>query len=122
MNQYNTISENNSGKDFQGLILEAWRLYSDLGIDTLPIQPYKKGPPLVSSWQSRSQLELWKTIPPAMNLGIRCGGDLNLTVIDCDEEKHPSTFENVKTFLATMNLLPSRENCIWCWSPRLFDL
>jgi hypothetical protein len=62
-------------------------LYASLGIDTIPLTPGKKSPPLITGWKEIQSNEAWLAAPLDANIAIRCGGKSQIAVIDCDEKK-----------------------------------
>lgn len=78
---------------------KALREYNSLGIDTIPLQAGTKNQPLVSAWEQKSSYRMWRNIPPEFNIAIRCGGAINLAVIDCDDKNKAGTFETVTNWL-----------------------
>ncbi len=67
-----------------------------LGIDTLPLAPNSKSPVAgMYDWQNRPPEELWVHAKPDSNIGVRCGGDINLVVLDCDDKNIAGTSDNI---------------------------
>lgn len=86
-------------------ILNALEEYLRLGLDPVPLRPGLKSP-IVRNWPNKSVSSMWRNAPPDANIGIRCGGSLNLAVIDCDEKKSQGTFSRVQKYLSGLGLEP----------------
>lgn len=84
---------------------EAAEAYAGLGFDTLPLLSGTKDAYL-TDWQSRSPAEMWQQAMPGANVGLRCGGESHLAVMDCDEEDAPGTFARVQDFLFGLGFEP----------------
>jgi hypothetical protein len=95
------------GESVSGLnsLREAVEEYTLLGYDTLPLRPGTKEPHS-RSWQSREPYRMWRSAPPDSNVGIRCGGDTQIAIVDCDEKKRPGTFAAAQQWLAGLGCLP----------------
>lgn len=83
----------------------ARQYYADLEMEPLPLHAGTKQA-AVSGWQKRSSDSLWMNIKDEYNIGIRCGGSLNLAVIDCDDKNQPGTYENVSRYLQGLGFMP----------------
>jgi hypothetical protein len=77
--------------------------YANLGLDTLPLRPGEKRP-FCGGWQTRPPEEMWPDAPAEANIGIRCGGKLNLAVLDADDKERPGTFDNLQHVLAGLGI------------------
>ncbi len=73
--------------------------YLDLGFDVIPLKENDKRP-LLPGWNQLSPEEQWSQAPDGANLGIRCGGECRVCVIDCDDKNLPGTYVNVTRQLA----------------------
>jgi len=67
--------------------------YLDLGFDVIPLKENDKRP-LLPGWNQLSPEEQWSQAPDGANLGIRCGGECRVCVIDCDDKNLPGTYTN----------------------------
>ena len=67
----------------------AQKQYKAIGFDIIPIVPGAKSPPLINNW-SKSRLDRkCEEVPRDANIGIRCGGESHIAVIDCDDKNTP---------------------------------
>jgi len=80
------------------------KLYANLGIDTIPLKPGEKSPPLTTGWKEIKSNEAWLGAPLDANIAIRCGGKSQIAVIDCDEKKGAGAFEIALNFLGYWGL------------------
>ncbi|MCB2180201.1 bifunctional DNA primase/polymerase [bacterium] len=78
--------------------------YAEYGFDTLPLLPGTKRAG-VKAWQSRSSLDLWQNVKVESNIGIRCGGQSKVAVIDCDDKEQPGTADKIFRFLSGLGLV-----------------
>ena len=85
-------------------LIDAHYYFHNLGIDTFPLSPGKKSPPLIAGWQKDNLAGVWDGISPNANIAIRCGGISHLAVIDCDEKNFYGTFENIMGYLEGMRI------------------
>lgn len=83
----------------------ALEFYMESGFDPIPLKPGTKTPSL-KNWPRESVFRMWNTRKPYSNIGIRCGGLLNVAVIDCDDKDTPGTFDNVRQLLETLGYVP----------------
>ena len=79
-------------------IRDAVGYYLDCGLEPIPLKPLSKEP-FLSNWNKKPLYDLWENIDCKVNVGLRCGGDNNFAVIDCDNKKSPDTFKNVISYL-----------------------
>jgi hypothetical protein len=79
--------------------------YADLGFDALPLAPGTKVA-IVKDWQHRAPDEMWRDAPTDSNIGLRCGGELSLAVLDADDDDNPETSRNLARFLAGLGIDP----------------
>lgn len=84
-------------------VSSARQYFAENRIDTLPVLPGSKICP-VTNWQFVSPDEAWLHAPSDANIAIRCGGILNLAVIDIDEEKKSGTKDVVFAYLNGLGL------------------
>jgi Bifunctional DNA primase/polymerase, N-terminal len=73
--------------------------YAEFGFDTLPLAANSKRA-IVKDWQNRDSVDLWRNAPEDSNIGLRCGGDSWLAVLDADDKNNPQTSQNLARFLA----------------------
>jgi len=85
--------------------MNAVEIYAGLGFDTLPLLPGTKEA-ASASWPTAWPDEMWERAPDSANIGIRCGGESQLAVMDCDEEDAPGTFAHVQDFLFGLGFEP----------------
>lgn len=83
---------------------DALERYARAGYDTLPLRVKNA---FLRDWQHRDPREMWTHAPKDANIGIRCGGQLHLAVVDADNKNNPRTSERVANFFAGLGL---REN------------
>ncbi len=82
-----------------------WRQnYADLGYCCIPLKPGEKIPIDGLPWKITPIDVLWENAPENANIGLRCGGDKHLLVIDCDEKNTPGTFDNTRRYLAGLGI------------------
>jgi hypothetical protein len=86
--------------------LEAADAYADLGLDAIPLHPGTKDP-IGRNWPNRPPAELWRHAPADSNVGLRCGGEARLAVVDCDEKTKPGIFTTTQTWLAGLGYMPA---------------
>jgi hypothetical protein len=84
---------------------EAAEGYADLGFDAIPLHPGTKDP-IGRNWPNRPPDSLWRYAKPDSNVGLRCGGEARLAVLDCDDKTKPGTFTNAQNFLAGLGYMP----------------
>jgi predicted transcriptional regulator len=84
----------------------ALKEYQALGFDTLPLQPGTKTPAGITNWQYKDSSCLWENAPWGANIGIRCGGNKHLAVIDCDEKNTVGTYKGVEAILTGLGIHP----------------
>jgi hypothetical protein len=77
---------------------EAKLYYETIGIETLPL-PVGSKVANARGWESRISSSGWEVTNEDENIGIWCGGPMNIAVIDCDTKNGTYTFENVVGFL-----------------------
>lgn len=74
-----------------------------LDYDVIPIAPGDKRP-LAANWQTLAPDAQWAGAPPDANLGLRCGGPLQLAILDADDKTHAGSAAAVGKYLAALGL------------------
>jgi hypothetical protein len=90
---------------FASQIREAIQQYERLGYDTLPLPPGAKKEP-ETGWPGKLPAEMWSEARADANIGLRCGGERRLGVIDCDENAVPGTFRRSQNLLEGLGYTP----------------
>lgn len=80
---------------------DALEQYARAGYDTLPLRGKDA---FLRDWQHRAPREMWQHAPKSANIGIRCGGQLHLAVVDADNKKDSQTSGRVARFFAGLGL------------------
>lgn len=83
---------------------QAANVYLELGLDAIPLKPNSKMA-LLAGWQKTAPETQWEQAPADANIGLRCGGESALCVLDSDDKK-VSTWQNVHSFLAGIGIDP----------------
>lgn len=78
-------------------------MYNEIGFDTLPL-PQDSKTPNISGWQYKNSFVMWQTANTRSNIAIRCGGESQISVLDCDEEDQPGTYHNTIGLLSGLGL------------------
>mgnify|MGYP001573380205 CR=1 FL=1 len=87
--------------------LDYAEVYSELGLDSVPLRPGTKDPSLFRNWQTRDPAELWRHAPPDSNIGIRGGGEAQAAIFDCDDKTRVGTFAAVQNWLFGLGIEPN---------------
>ncbi len=85
--------------------LEACEAFAGYSFDAIPLHPGTKDP-IGRNWPNRPPAELWRHAPADSNVGLRCGGEARLAVLDCDEKTRPGIFITTQTWLAGLGYMP----------------
>jgi len=90
--------------------LEAYKAFTDFEFDAIPLRPGTKDA-IGRNWPNRSPVSLWRYALRQyaledLNIGLRCGGEARLAVLDCDEKTQPGVFINAQTWLAGLGYMP----------------
>lgn len=80
---------------------DALEQYARAGYDTLPLRGKDA---FLRGWQHRAPREMWQHAPNSANIGIRCGGQLHLAIVDADNKNNPQTSGRVTRFFAGLGL------------------
>lgn len=80
--------------------------YLSLGFDTLPLAAGTKDRPISRGWQNLEPHRMWRYASSDSNIAIRCGGDIHLAVIDCDEKNQKGTVKKFVDYFSGLGLSP----------------
>lgn len=78
--------------------LAARQFFTRLGFNVIPLLPNSKKT-TCKKWPHKSPEELWDDAPRGANVGIRCGSQSHLAILDCDEKNGPGVFQNAVAWL-----------------------
>lgn len=84
---------------------ETVKEYIALGFDPIPLLTGEKAP-FIRNWPNETVSSMWKLAPADANIGFRCGGELKLVAVDCDEKTRKGTFLEVVRVLSDIGLEP----------------
>lgn len=90
-------------EDWDNLIRRQNSFYRSLGIDTMPLWSSTKKP-RCEGWQRRSPEDMWQEVTSSANIGIRCGGEKGLVVIDADNKTKAGSSLIVENHLVGLGL------------------
>lgn len=82
-------------------ILEYKNQYKELGLKPIPLCPNSKEPIPGHSWKDRS---IWNYASESSNIGLICGEESRLAVIDCDNKNNPKTFAFINGYLESLGI------------------
>ena len=82
-------------------ILEFKNQYEELGLQPIPLSPNSKEPIPGHSWKGK---DIWNYVEESSNIGLVCGGNAKLAVIDCDNKSNPDTFTRINGYLASLGV------------------
>jgi predicted transcriptional regulator len=82
-------------------ILEYKNQYKGLGLKPIPLCPNSKEPIPGHSWERK---DIWNYAEESSNIGLICGGNAKLAVIDCDNKSNPDTFTRINGYLESLGI------------------
>lgn len=84
-------------------IKNALKMYTQLGLDAVPILEGQKRPTL-KGWPSKPAITLWERVSGNVQIALRGGGIAQAAFLDCDEKDIPGTFANAQDWLADLGI------------------
>jgi hypothetical protein len=82
-------------------ISECRNQYEELGFQPIPLSPNSKLPIPGHSWKGK---DIWNYAEESSNIGLVCGGNAKLAVIDCDNKSNPDTFTRINGYLESLGV------------------
>lgn len=81
--------------------LEYKNQYEELGLQPIPLSPNSKEPIPGHSWKGN---DIWNYVEESSNIGLVCGGNAKLVVIDCDNKNNPKTYAYISGYLESLGI------------------